>query len=263
VIKAQIDLVSSWMSLGFIHGVMNTDNMSISGETIDYGPCAFMDYFDYQQVYSFIDRQGRYSFINQPQALAWNLARLSDALIVIVKDNFNINEESAIQLLGKELILIKEQFESSFIDKIYLKLALDGVSILEEEKRNLISQFLETLQAKKLDFTLSFRTLSEGLMNNNLTGDLSTFFTKWCNILKSNKLDFQETANKMNSINPIYIPRNHLVEKAIEEAIGSDYSLFNLMNEIFKNPFEDQLRFQVYSLPPRSDEVVGNTFCGT
>lgn len=254
VIKAQVNLVSSWMSIGFIHGVMNTDNMSISGETIDYGPCAFMDIFNFEQVYSFIDRNGRYSYINQAQILAWNLARLADSLVVLVEDRM---------LLDQELNSIKEQFEDAFVEKMSIKLSLNMTSLTREEKKDLISDFLEMLQLKKVDYTSSFRSLSKRLMVADPIGELEEFFFSWSSILKRNGVDFFVASSFMNTINPIYIPRNHLVELAIEEAIDSNYSRFYLMNDLFKNPFVENLTKEIYSHPPKPEEEISNTFCGT
>lgn len=247
---AQIELVANWMSIGFIHGVMNTDNMSISGETIDYGPCAFMDYFNYEQVYSFIDKNKRYSYINQPNILVWNLARLAETLTPFVLP----------ELLEAELAVIKEKFEIAFTSKLSKKLALDETSLNDEEKKNLISNFLEILDNKNLDFTSSFRALATGLISNNLEGELADFFLKWRELFKG---DLTLIANIMNSINPIYIPRNHLVEKMIEQGLTGDYSQFILMNEVLKNPFEENSKYNDFSLPPTLEEIVPNTFCGT
>jgi uncharacterized protein YdiU (UPF0061 family) len=263
VIKAQITLVSSWMSIGFIHGVINTDNMSISGETIDYGPCAFMDYFDYSQVYSYIDKNGRYSFINQINILAWNLARLADTLVIIVQDDFGLDEKKAIVLLEKELSNIKQNFETIHLNNISKKLALDFEQITENEKIDLISEFFETLQAGKLDYTSSFRMLADGLISNEFEGELSSFFIKWKRILLKYNINLKEAAVKMNSHNPIFIPRNHLVEKMIDKAVNSDFSMFGQMIELLKNPYKYDSIYEVYSLPPKPAEVIANTFCGT
>jgi uncharacterized protein YdiU (UPF0061 family) len=263
VIHAQLNLVTSWMSIGFIHGVMNTDNMSISGETLDYGPCAFMDYFDFQQVYSFIDRNGRYSFINQANILSWNLARLADSLMNIVIANFGIDEENAKQLLEKELIVINEQFEVNFTAKMSKKLGLNQATFSDLDVKELIAEFFHTLQLKKLDYTSSFRKLSKGLVQNEIEADLVLFYTKWKGLLISKKLNLELVAREMDAVNPIYIPRNHLVQRMIDKAISNDYSMFDFMIKVFLNPFESHAEFDSMALPPLSHEIVQNTFCGT
>lgn len=267
VISAQIDLVSSWMSIGFIHGVMNTDNMSISGETIDYGPCAFMDYFDFQKVYSFIDKNGRYSFFNQPQILAWNLARFAESLLPIVKDNFEIDEINALSLLENELVSINDRFENLFIEKLSKKLSLESTLIPFIEKKKLVLKYLTTLHDNNIDFTSSFRLLADKLTDtvdcNKLPISLNDFYHQWTNTLNNYKIDYKLAATKMNLINPLYIPRNHLIENMISSALKSDYSLFTSMKEVLLNPFDKNLNFDAYSNPPKQNEVVLNTFCGT
>ncbi len=263
VIKAQVDLVSSWMSIGFIHGVMNTDNMSISGETIDYGPCAFMDHFKFDQVYSFIDNQGRYRYSNQPQILIWNLSRLADCLIPVVKENFGVNDEAAIRLLEKELALIKEQFEDLFIKKMSEKLILNETSLSTLQKKELVFNLLEILEVNDLDFTNSFRQLSRGLINELQELGLQSFLNEWREILKNNNLDFTKVASKMDLINPLYIPRNHLVEKIIESGLKGDFSPFKSYLEVLSDPFSEKDHLKLYEKAPNPNEVVANTFCGT
>ena len=263
VIKAQVDLVASWMSVGFIHGVMNTDNMSISGETIDYGPCAFMDYFNYNQVYSFIDRNSRYSYINQSNIMAWNLARLADTLVPIIKDNFSETDQFAVALLEKELSSIKMQFEDIFNKKISKKLGLEHSSIDDNIKSKMISEFFQTLSDNKLDYTTSFRKLSAGLLTGNIDKNLSLFFNNWKNLLLNGNCNLEQISQEMDLINPAIIPRNHMVEKMINLALAGDLSLLHQMIEIYKNPFIENSIDPVLGLPPSEDEIVANTFCGT
>lgn len=265
VIKAQVNLVSSWMSVGFIHGVMNTDNMSISGETLDYGPCAFMDHFNFNQVYSFIDRHGRYNYSNQAKILEWNLARLADTFILLLQSECSLNEKEAVALLENELHYIPEYFEIAFIIKFSEKLALDLLpSLTLQDKAELIAEFLEILHIKKIDFTLSFRELASALITHDIKEELSDFFEKWIKLLAHDNIDFKSAASKMNAVNPLYIPRNHLIEKMIKSAVEqSDFSLFFEMCDLLKNPFTENEKHSTYSRPPKRDEIVANTFCGT
>jgi len=253
VVDAQVNLVSTWMSLGFIHGVMNTDNMSISGETIDYGPCAFMDHFNPHQVYSFIDKQGRYGYSNQSKILVWNLSRLAACLIPLVGED----EEKSLELLNEELDKVESQFELSFHQKISDKFGIPAAS------KELVSKWFLYLQKENIDFTLGFRNLNYLIYGASNTPDLfyketsefQEFLKEWYPLL--------ENSEKMNQVNPIYIPRNHQVEKAIQAALIGDYSIFKEMNQLLLNPFLEQAGFERYALPPQEDEKIKNTFCGT
>ncbi|MFZ4713149.1 MAG: protein adenylyltransferase SelO [Bacteriovoracaceae bacterium] len=257
VIKAQVHLVSKWMSLGFIHGVMNTDNMSISGETIDFGPCAFMDYFNPNQVYSYIDRQGRYSYLNQSNILVWNLSRLADCLIPLVDSD----EKQAIQILNTELSKIKELFKEDFHQNILKKLGISAATNTENE--TMVQLWFEYLAKEKLDFTLSFRHLSQ--MSKGETNTPDHFFknTKEFHHFLSLWTKVSPDIDMMNGVNPIYIPRNHQVEKAIQASLQGDYSLFFKMNQLLKSPYTEQVGFSGYELAPNQSEVIKNTFCGT
>jgi uncharacterized protein YdiU (UPF0061 family) len=259
VIKRQVSLVSSWMSIGFIHGVMNTDNMTISGETIDFGPCAFMDYFDYQQVYSFIDRNGRYSFINQPNILGWNLSRLADTLIPQFVQDANISEAEAIKIFNLELEKIPTLFENELISKFALKISMTHLEFVEQ--KNIVLNFLDLLAENKIDFTSSFRFLSGALRGNraDLPNTLIPFFDHWSTFIN----DKFESANQMDAINPVYIPRNHLIEEFITAAYNNDYSLFHKMNEVLESPFVEVNGLERFARPPTKEQIVQNTFCGT
>ncbi|MBL4889407.1 MAG: YdiU family protein, partial [Candidatus Lindowbacteria bacterium] len=267
VIAAQVALVANWMSLGFIHGVMNTDNMSISGETIDYGPCAFMDKFNFHQVYSFIDENGRYSYINQKSILEWNLSRLADCLIPLVDSN----EEKAIELLNGELSTISDLFLHDWINRMLPKLGVvsDRSSYIGDEK--LVMMWLDYLESEKLDFTLSFRKLSELLDGNgkpseflfNPTSEFENFEKLWKKRLEEENLDSGAVKNRMNTVNPVYIPRNHQVERAIQGAIKGDLGVFDEMNRVLENPYLDQPELDSYAAAPRPEEEIKATFCGT
>jgi len=267
VIAAQVSLIANWMSLGFIHGVMNTDNMTISGETIDYGPCAFMDKFNFKQVYSSIDRYGRYCYINQKYILQWNLARLADCLIPTVESN----DEKAMELLNNELSMIEDLFTNEWNKRMAAKLGLvlDESSKIEDDK--LITMWLNFLEKEKLDFTLSNRSLSESLdgienQKDKLfppTSEFKSFEKAWKKRLKNENVDFATIKEKMNSVNPIYIPRNHQVERAIQSAIKGDLSVFNEMNLVLSNPYKYQPELDSYSVAPLPEEEIKATFCGT
>jgi uncharacterized protein YdiU (UPF0061 family) len=256
VAQGQIKLVAHWMSLGFIHGVMNTDNMTISGQTIDYGPCAFMDYFNFNQVYSFIDKHGRYAYSNQPQILIWNLSRLAECLIPL----FPTDEHTAIEILNHELSLMPKLFEQTHHQMMAAKLGLNYQTGDEE----IIKSWFAYLQTEKLDFTLSFRKLSDILKENDsdffkVTEQFKKFEMLW----RPRLSDLKTLKTKMDSLNPLFIPRNHLVEKAITGSIAGDYTLFEELNTVWANPFKEQPHFAQYTLPPKPVEIVKNTFCGT
>lgn len=259
VVKNQVSLVSHWMSLGFIHGVMNTDNMSISGETIDYGPCAFMDHFNFNQVYSFIDRNGRYAYLNQPNILVWNLSRLADCLVPLVDEE----QKTAIEKLTAVLTQAQSLMKEAFYHRIGKKLGLSPELSLQSV--DIISNWLEYLNAEKIDFTLGFRKLSElvsGLKNTTdsfypETPLYQNFLSKW------QKLVSTESASLMDQTNPLYIPRNHQVERAISAALNGDYRVFHEINKLLQNPYVEQEGFSHYTLPPQEEEKIKNTFCGT
>ena len=256
IAKAQIKLIAHWMSLGFIHGVMNTDNMTITGETIDYGPCAFMDHFNFNQVYSFIDRNGRYAYGNQPKILMWNLSRLADCLIPLIK----ADEKAAIEMLNHELSLFPKMFEAEFNHRMALKFGLRYQSGFEE----ILECWFNYLQSEKLDFTLSFRNLSKILeKNDNSFFPETPQFKKFESLWRSKLSNEQKLQEKMDAINPLFIPRNHQVEKSIQEAIRGNYALFHELNDVLTHPFSEKPEFSIYSLPPNNEEKVTNTFCGT
>ncbi len=265
VIKSQVSLVSKWMGVGFIHGVMNTDNMSISGETIDYGPCAFMDQFNPNQVYSYIDRNGRYCYMNQGPIVQWNLSRLAECLIPLV----DADENSAVEKLNDELSTIKNLFAASWAQEMGAKLGLDPNKNQKEDDQKLVEIWLNYLEKEQLDFTLSFRQLANTLDGQKseeyfpATTEYKLFQTLWTQRLSTHHLDYSDIKEKMNRINPLYIPRNHQVERAIEKAVEGDLSVFNEMNLLLKGPYQYQADLNFYRLPPKPEEIVQNTFCGT
>ncbi len=256
VAGAQSKLIAQWMGLGFIHGVMNTDNMTISGETIDYGPCAFMDHFDYYQVYSFIDRHGRYAYGNQPKILMWNLSRLADCLIPLI----DAPEAEAIERLNEELSRLPSLFEREFNQKMALKLGLQ----YREGDEEIYKIWLEYLQAEKLDFTLSFRKLSNILNSDNESFYPQSELFNQFKMLWKKRIEIKPgLKEEMDSINPLFIPRNHQVERVIQDAQRGNYDSFHEMNQVLARPFSEQDQMLHYTLPPKEDEKIKNTFCGT
>ena len=263
VIEVQVELVSYWMSIGFIHGVMNTDNVSISGETLDYGPCAFMDYFNYDQVYSFIDRDGRYRYSNQPRILAWNLARLADCLIPILCEERQIGEEEAIVILNNELEVVNQHFEQKLLQKLSRKLMIEHSTI--EFQKNLISEMLEVMHTNHLDFTNTFRIFSKKLNNESIVIDpaLDSIFMNWSQEIVKSQKPISEITAQMDLVNPLYIPRNHLIQKAIELAEQNDFSFYHQLLKVLGRPFIDQPDLEIFATAPTKDEIIRNTFCGT
>jgi uncharacterized protein YdiU (UPF0061 family) len=265
VVDGQAKLIAHWMSVGFIHGVMNTDNMTISGETIDYGPCAFMDEFDYDTVFSSIDMNGRYSFGNQASIAKWNLAQLSHAL------GFLFTNEKSVQQLEEILNLFNERF-SHYWDKIITQ----KLGLMTKNKKNaeLIRNFFILLQHYKPDFTNTFRMLSQALddqqAKTNLikalgdTAQSAHWVSAWMEAIYQQKIDLTTIKTKMNHVNPAYIPRNHLVEQAIQSFIENhDRTLLDNLLRVLKNPFQQQEHTEHLQCLPLPHERVYQTFCGT
>ena len=254
VSSRQARLVAQWMSLGFIHGVMNTDNTSISGETIDYGPCAFLDEFREDKVFSFIDRYGRYAYNNQPKIMLWNLARLAECLTMILGENETIADLEA----------VLHNFPNDY-QKYWLELFGQKLGIVDPTSSDeiLINSFLSYMEQHELDFTESFRNIDELLQgrfeNYPETPELHKFVEQWSTRIKP----IANTINVLRTSNPIRIPRNHLIERVIENAISGDYSLFNTICEAVASPFEKRDSWSLFSIAPEKEERVQNTFCGT
>ena len=263
VCQSQTRLVSRWMNIGFIHGVMNTDNVTISGETIDYGPCAFMDYYDQKTVFSSIDVTGRYCYGNQPAILVWNLSKLAEALIPLI-DN---EEQKSIEKLTEVLQLIMPSYEKYFYSEMGKKLGIDPIS---QNNMSLIKDYLKILDSNSIDFTLSFRDLSKILKKTKSIEDSvfkdSDDFKKWTEnwIIKiiSEKTNLKDITKKMDLTNPCYIPRNHIIEDALENGINGDMTLVHEILQLFKNPFDENRDFEVFKRPSKANEPYV-TFCGT
>ena len=266
VAEAQAQLVAAWMSIGFIHGVMNTDNCALSGETIDYGPCAFMDEFDPQRVFSSIDRQGRYAWANQPMIANWNLARLAETLLPRVA----ADEDAAIEALNERLEAYPGLFERHWRTRFGAKLGLTDV---RAEDSALIQGVLDTLHAGHADFTLAFRHLADAV-EGGVSGALAAQFTdrtkldawlpQWRARLEAADRDPIDVRATMNAANPDRIPRNHLVERAIRAAEDEgDFGMFERLQRAWANPFEFDEDFADLRDPPTDEERVTQTFCGT
>jgi uncharacterized protein YdiU (UPF0061 family) len=256
VAESHAHMVAHWMSFGFIHGVMNTDNMSISGETIDYGPCAFMDNFAFNRVFSSIDRKGRYAYNNQMNIAKWNLYRLAGCLIPFVHDD----EKEAINLIEASIKSDISLYEEKWREAMGKKLGLFNPKPGDED---LINQWLGYLEEKDLDFTISFRKLSEPSPGIEETAQLKDFIAKWTKRLEDQPQGPQEVKNLMESVNPLFIPRNHQVERAIQAALKGNLTIFKDLNQLFKNPYVDQPKFEEYKTPPQTEERIKATFCGT
>ncbi len=264
VINSQAKLISKWMSVGFIHGVMNTDNTSISGETIDYGPCAFLDHYDPNKVFSYIDFKGRYSYINQGKIMLWNLSKFAESIIPILSNNFENSKKIAIECLNE----FPKIFEKNWLIEMRKKFGLTR-GLREDVK--IINEFLELIRVENLDFTISFRNLSNIInktekINENLKRKerFNEWILSWKKRLEKEKLEKSKIAIKMKKINPYYIPRNHLVEAAIDAAVNKDdFSEMRELLKISRKPFSKGNFKKKYSLPPEPNEVVSNTFCGT
>lgn len=270
VIAAQARLVAQWMLVGFIHGVMNTDNMSISGETIDYGPCAFMEQYDTSTVFSFIDERGRYAYGNQPSMALWNLTRLAEALLPLLAEN----DDTAVEIAQTALGAFEPQFQTAYLAGLRAKL---GLKTEQEGDIALARTLLETMKNDQLDFTQTFRALSqtelqEGLANTPdavLLPDTLTPLGAW---LKQWQVRLEQEpsctpaqrAATMRRVNPCYIPRNHLVEEMIVQAVTEDdYTLFETLQSVLANPYQEQPGRERYALPAKPAERVRYTFCGT
>ena len=257
VMEKQCQLVINWMRVGFIHGVMNTDNMAISGETIDYGPCAFMDHYDPKTVFSSIDKFGRYAFSNQPPITKWNLARFAECLIPLIDKN----EDTAIKL-ATDLI---DNFQNIYEDK-WLNMIRDKLGLFGEEKndKKLINDLFNWMEKNKADYTNTFCNLmdinSDEIYKNN---DFIDWKNEWKKRSELNNSTKEKQSKLMKSNNPIVIPRNHKVEEALDEANKGSLDKMKKLLAILKNPYNNQNNIEEYQVPAPSSNVKYQTFCGT
>lgn len=268
VIDRQAELVARWQGIGFIHGVMNTDNTSIAGETIDYGPCAFIDTYHPGTVYSSIDRRGRYAYGNQPAIAHWNLMGFAQALLPLLGDS----EEIAVPRANEALETFPARFEDAYLATMRCKL---GLTEAREEDAALASDLLDRMADNNVDFTLFFRRLAGAVEPpataaggaRNLFEDPLAFddwAQSWRLRLTSEGTAAAECRTRMRAANPMFIPRNHLVEEVIVAAVEQgDLAPFENLLAALENPFDDQPGRERFAAPPRPEQVVRETFCGT
>jgi uncharacterized protein YdiU (UPF0061 family) len=273
VISRQAQLIAQWQSLGFIHGVMNTDNMLICGETIDYGPCAFMDAFNPEQVYSSIDHNGRYAYRSQPGIAHWNLSCLAQALLPLLDED----PERAVALAQQAIDAFPEQFLRANAQGIARKLGLRelGLEASAEQDTALVEDLWQLMAEHRLDFTLAFRRLAdlahERTDNEQSVANLFEFpealhpwLERWRLRMTQETNTSEERQALMYRANPVFIPRNHLVEAAIAAATDNhDLNVFHQLVEVLANPWEYRSELILYATPPKPEQVVQQTFCGT
>ena len=262
VCDRQAALIASWMHVGFIHGVMNTDNMTISGETIDYGPCAFMDHYDPATVFSSIDTQGRYAYTNQPRIAQWNLARLAETLLPLIDEDAN----RAIARATEAVNAFSGHYERYWTKGMRAKL---GLFTEEEADLNLATEFLTAMEGNNVDYTLAFRYLADaalgrqervrGLFSDPLAYD--RWSGHWRARLSREAVEPLERAEAMRRANPAFIPRNHRVEEALSAAVEhDDYAPFETLLQILARPFDDQPEFTAFADPPPEGQGHYQTF---
>ena len=258
VMEKQCLLVVDWMRVGFIHGVMNTDNMTISGETIDYGPCAFMDQYHPKTVFSSIDKFGRYAYSNQPPITKWNLARFAECLIPLIDKN----EEAAIKIATDVIDNFQNIYEKKWLNMMRDKLGLFGE---DKNDRKLIDDLLNWMEKHKIDYTNTFCHLMEIKIDDSTYKEEAfiTWFEEWKKRSKLNNSSKEKQIELMKKNNPIVIPRNHKVEEALSEAYSGNLEKMNKLNNVLKNPYSNQEDISEYQVPaPMTDEKY-QTFCGT
>ena len=259
LMEKQINLVINWMRVGFIHGVMNTDNMTISGETIDYGPCAFMDTYDPQTVFSSIDELGRYAYFNQPSITKWNLARFAECLIPLIDENKN----KAIEIATETINTFEVNYEIKWLNMMRDKLGLFGEDTKDQV---LILDLLTWMHQNKADYTNTFCFLmNEKVKNDEVYKDENFLIWKkrWVERLKLNNNTFKKYLNLMKSVNPLIIPRNHKVEEALKAANNNDFTQLKELTKILEKPYQSQKGIIDYqSAAPLGDHKY-QTFCGT
>jgi uncharacterized protein YdiU (UPF0061 family) len=265
VIAAQADLIARWMLVGFIHGVMNTDNCAISGETIDYGPCAFMDAFHPGTVFSSIDHGGRYAWGNQPRIGAWNLTRFAETLLPLLADT----EQAAIEMAQESLAGFGARFEAAWLGGLLRKM---GIAAPREGDAELAQGLLEAMQENESDLTLTFRALAEAQAGDpnparaqfREPAAFDSWADRWQARLADEPTSVEQRRTAMRATNPAFIPRNHLVEQALAAAAErDDLAPFEELLAVLSRPFEDQPGRERFAVPPQPEERVLATFCGT
>ncbi|WP_298255760.1 protein adenylyltransferase SelO [Bradyrhizobium sp.] len=267
VIARQADLVARWLLVGFIHGVMNTDNTSISGETIDYGPCAFLDHYDPAAVFSSIDEHGRYAYANQPRIALWNLTRLAECLLSLFSDDKDKAIEQAQSILGEFPGRFTLAYQAGLRQKIGMFTRRDGDEALAQD-------LLDTMAKGQADFTVTFRRLSDAAEDANRDSDVRQLFAdpsayddwvaRWRQRIGGEPQTPAQRASAMRAVNPAFIPRNHRIEAVIAAAIGrDDFAPFEKLLAVLSKPYDVQPAFADYATPPEPDQRVLRTFCGT
>lgn len=259
VMKRQANLIVHWMRVGFIHGVMNTDNMTLSGQTIDYGPCAFMDAFDPNTVFSSIDHAGRYAYANQPKMAAWNLARLAEALLPLIHKD----QRTAIDLAEQALDAFSDMYQQQWLTMMRAKLGLFGTKVDDEQ---LIADLLAWMHKHRADYTNTFRDLAcmEIPPGKHYTDPLFTRWHKhWQARLNINEEPMAASLQLMRNTNPAIIPRNHHVEHVLEAAYDGDLGPIKAFLSALSAPYKERAELKPYQLLPKPDESIYQTFCGT
>ncbi|APB72478.1 YdiU family protein [Paenibacillus polymyxa] len=260
VIKRQAELIAKWQLVGFIHGVMNTDNMTLSGETIDYGPCAFMDTYNPETVFSSIDRQGRYAYANQPHIAAWNLARFAETLLPLLHDN----REQAVTLAEHAISDFVKMFHHHWLAGMRAKL---GIFNEEQEDESLIEELLSIMQKHRADYTNTFRALTLNKLEDTVlfsTAEFTQWHEQWQARLGRQQESQASSYQLMRSSNPAIIPRNHRVEEALEAAVErEDYRVMEQLLEVLSNPYAYSTEQEIYSTLPEESTCPYRTFCGT
>lgn len=270
VIQRQARLVAQWMLLGFIHGVMNTDNTSISGETIDYGPCAFMEAYQPDKVFSSIDQQGRYAYSNQPHAAHWNLVRLAEALLPLLNEESE-SEEAGLSAAQEALVAFYSHFDVARLAGMRRKL---GLFTEREGDTALAQDLLDRMAANAADFTLTFRTLSRAVAEPEGNESVRALFTDpaafdswavgWRSRLEEEAVSKADRAASMQRASPAFIPRNHMVAAALAAAVErQDFQPFEELLDVISRPYEDRPILERFTIPARPEECVSATFCGT
>ena len=267
VVSRQAALIARWMNVGFIHGVMNTDNMAVSGETIDFGPCAFMDAFDPATVFSSIDAHGRYAYANQPNAALWNLARFAETLLPLIE----AGTQQAIAAATEALATFETRFNDCWLDGMRCKL---GLTTGEPGDRQLAEDLLKAMHRNRADFTLSFRALCAAARDREGDGpvraqflnalDYDEWAQRWRARMSREATTLEARAESMREANPAYIPRNHRVERVIVAAVErNDFGPFEEFSQVLAAPYVQRAAYASYAAAPQPQERVLQTFCGT
>ena len=267
VVARQADLIARWMLIGFIHGVMNTDNTSIAGETIDYGPCAFMDAYDPATVFSSIDHAGRYAYGNQPSIALWNLTRFAETLLPLLAED----EDQAVAAAKESLSSFAPRFQRAYAAGLQRKI---GLTTDREEDVALAQDLLERMAKNGADFTLTFRRLCDAAAGPENDASVRTLFAdptaydawavRWRRRLTEEPANPDARCAAMQAVNPAFIPRNHVVQAALDAAVTrEDFGPFEELLEVLSRPYEDRPGYERYAAPPAPEERVQQTFCGT